>query len=148
MTVKDKVKKFFGLDEHGNEVPDPIPVAVPIGNRAPESIDARIARILNHSLKADLEKRGLETFEEADDFDIEDDPIDPTTPWEKNYDLATAHAAHAGVVSEPTPDQRARAAAVKDKLHKKKKSAPSEQAELEDAIHQLDELEASQTPKK
>jgi hypothetical protein len=28
------------------------------------------------------EELGDETFEEADDFDIEDDPVDPRTPYE------------------------------------------------------------------
>jgi hypothetical protein len=124
--VIDKIKKFAGLTDDGLELPDPTPVAIPVHLRVPESMDSRIARIVSHSLSKAAQEQGFETFEEADDFDIDDDPIDPETPWEKDHDLATAHAAERGVVSPPTPAQTQRAENVKKKYSKKEEKTPLE----------------------
>lgn len=69
------------------EFPDPTPIEAPVPSRpAPNTLakllqEQRIAAALNAQL-AD------ETFEESDDFDIEDDPVDPQTPWEIAADAA------------------------------------------------------------
>lgn len=54
------------------EIPDKKPVAMPIGYERPESIQEMIARMVRaHSDIAN--NVGLESLEEADDFDIDDD---------------------------------------------------------------------------
>lgn len=58
------------LNERGQEVPDPRPVAIPLGYETPESLQSMIARMVDvHSRLAS--KQGLESFEEADDFNID-----------------------------------------------------------------------------
>lgn len=107
--IETAKKIYAGLTDDGLEIPDPTPMALPIGHHPNESMDARIARIVSHSLSVQAEKEGFETFSDADDFDIEDDPVDPSTPWETDFDLATAHAAERGVVQSPSQEETARA---------------------------------------
>jgi len=90
----------------GHEIPDPTPVTIPVNLRRTESMDERIARIVQYSLSKSAEEQGLETFDEADDFDIPDDPIDPTTPYEADFDLASVHASERGVVQAPHLDPK------------------------------------------
>lgn len=49
-----------------------------------------VRRELSNQAAAD----GQETFEEADDFDVDDEPADPTTPWELNFDQEAAGATY------------------------------------------------------
>lgn len=62
-------------DKEGRcEIPDPTPVELPVGYEHPESLEAMIARMIRYeSLRA--EEAGLESFEEADDFDVSDDVV-------------------------------------------------------------------------
>lgn len=56
----------------GQEMPDNTPVALPAGSRVPETLQQMIARMVQiHSVAA--MKQELESFEEADDFDVEED---------------------------------------------------------------------------
>lgn len=108
------------LDPKGAEIPDPTPVSIPVHLRKPESMDDRIRRIISHSISKQAEAQGLESFEEADDFDIPDDPIDPTTPWEQDFDLAGAQAVDRGVVAKPDLSPQ-RLAELKEKVSRKPK---------------------------
>lgn len=74
------------LDENGFEVPDPKPVAVPVGWKKPPSLNDRIAQMVRQELSARAEEVGMESFEDADDFDIPDDPADPNSPWEEDFE--------------------------------------------------------------
>lgn len=66
---------------------DSTPIAVPLGFNRPPTLHETIKRILrSQQFQSSLE--GHETWEEADDFDVPDDPIDPTTPWEIAADAA------------------------------------------------------------
>lgn len=59
-------------DRFHREIPDKTPVAMPLGYERPEPLESMIARMIRvESLKA--KKEGKETFEESDDFSIEDD---------------------------------------------------------------------------
>lgn len=53
------------------EIPDPCPVSMPAGYKRPETLEAMIARMMRVSEA--LKDTGAETFEEADDFDVDDD---------------------------------------------------------------------------
>ena len=93
MSKKDDVQVF--------EKVDPVPFEVPIQLKKPESMDERIRRITQHSISRAAEDMGYESFEDADDFDIPDDPVDALSPWEADFDLAAVAAVDAGVAKRP-----------------------------------------------
>lgn len=75
------------LDEKGREVLDPVPLAPPVGYRREVSQSERIRQMIrSEHMRMAAEIQGMESFEEADDFDVEDDPIDPNTPYEEVFD--------------------------------------------------------------
>lgn len=85
--LRKMVKKLNErLNERGQEVLDPTPLAIPAGFVKPESLEAKMARAIRvASLQA--QSQGFETVEEADDFDIPDDPDTlPDSPWETVFD--------------------------------------------------------------
>lgn len=112
---------------------DDVPVAIPVHVRRSESMDERIRRITEHSLSRAAADQGLETWEEANDFDIPDDPIDPETVWERDFEMATAESVDRGVVERPQLDPE-RLADIKHKVKNYKPPRPQEQIDLEDAI--------------
>jgi hypothetical protein len=60
-------KKLF-VD--GKEVPDPRPMAIPAGFKKPESLEAKLRRIVRSDRLAEAAKNaGVETFAESQDFD-------------------------------------------------------------------------------
>lgn len=59
-------------DDNRFEVPDSTPVELPVGCEHPESLEAMIARMIRVEAHKALGE-GLESFDEADDFDVEDD---------------------------------------------------------------------------
>lgn len=75
------------LDSDGYEVLDPTPIAPPIGyKKSPSMFDLVRQQIRSEKLAQEAREQGLETFDEADDFDIPDDPVDPNTPFEEMFD--------------------------------------------------------------
>lgn len=74
------------LDEFGREIPDPTPMAPPVGyKRAPTMVEIIRQQIQGEKLAQAAREMGKETWEEADDFDVGDD-FDPSSPWEEQYD--------------------------------------------------------------
>lgn len=73
------------LDKNGHEVVDPTPMAPPIGYQdAPSIMDMINAQVKAAHAISELEKLS-ETEEDADDFEIDDDPDSlPGTPWEND----------------------------------------------------------------
>lgn len=103
------------MAKDGSEVPDPRPMALPVGFERPESVQDMIRRLVrDQSLQADLEASGVETFEDADDFDVPDDMVPPFSPHEEDFDpthgLTRELEIKAGVVPEPTPAEKKAAA--------------------------------------
>lgn len=75
-------------------IPDPTPIAPPLGYVKQPSITERIRDMVrSEHLRIAAEAAGAETFEEADDFDIGDDH-DPSSPYEEVFEPPVA----------PTPD--------------------------------------------
>lgn len=75
-----------GLDELGREVPDTVPVAPPVGYSHGPSLQDTILHMLRHqSLRAAADAEGFDSPEEADDFDLPDDPLDPLTEYEAQF---------------------------------------------------------------
>ncbi|UDN67814.1 hypothetical protein [robinz microvirus RP_133] len=75
-------------DKQGREIPDPIPVAIPIKWSRPPTLQEQIRMFIRRDLSDQASLKGHETFAEADDFDVDDD-FDPTSPWELSYDQET-----------------------------------------------------------
>lgn len=74
------------LNEQGYELLDPTPMEPPVGYRRTEPLAQQIKRMIREErLAQELAKQGIETFEEADDFDVGDD-FDPTSPYEETFD--------------------------------------------------------------
>lgn len=68
-------------DEMGREIPDTRPVAVPHNWDRPLSLHEEIKRFVRIELSRTAEMQGQESFEEADDFDVDEEP-DPLSPYE------------------------------------------------------------------
>ncbi|AXH74273.1 MAG: hypothetical protein [Microviridae sp.] len=63
--------KYNSLNQ---QIPNKTPVEMPIGYERPESLSSMIARMIHsNELQRAAHKQGLETFEEADDFDGDDE---------------------------------------------------------------------------
>lgn len=75
------------LDHRGRERPDPTPVAPPVGYRKGKTLQQQIRDMVrNEQLQRELDRAGFDTFEEADDFDVDDD-FDPKSPYEMDFDM-------------------------------------------------------------
>lgn len=69
----------------GQEIPDPTPVAMPLGYERPESMESMIARMVRLHISKQAQEDGFETFEEAEDFYAEDDDEElPQTQYQFN----------------------------------------------------------------
>jgi len=75
-----KHPKKMPLNEHGQLVPDPVPMAPPIGFKAQPSMVELIRRQVELA-SAEAKRAGQESLEEADDFDVGDDP-EIASPYE------------------------------------------------------------------
>lgn len=108
----DGVQVASGIGTDGKEYPDPVPFSVPIGYTAPPDL-MQMIRTMVHSEMAQtiLRDAGIETIEEADDFEIEDDPLDPLTPYEKVF-MPPEPPPGPGVASAPPTVQPAPLSAV------------------------------------
>lgn len=56
------------------EIPDQTPMEIPLGFKMPMSLADQIRQMVRTQLSAQAEAQGEETFEEADDFEIDEDP--------------------------------------------------------------------------
>jgi len=135
-----KFKDFF--NSKGEYLPDPDPVVIaPLFDR-PLTLQEQIARLVRDPalLRDNLELGEMETFEEADDFNVDDD-FDPRSPWEENFDLAAVGAMDSGVVRSFTPEEVAKARDTQEKARKgffKRKSKPEATPPREGAEDALD----------
>lgn len=75
------------FNEKGEEIMDATPVAHSMKIR-PISQFQRIRALIQFELSQKAQQSGLETFEEANDFNVGDD-FDPTTPYEEQFDPET-----------------------------------------------------------
>lgn len=81
---------YAPYNEKGEQMVDPTPVRLPVGFKNVDSFANRVREIVRgERLRAEAEAMGAETFEEADDFDVPDDPLDPSTPYEADFDVPT-----------------------------------------------------------
>lgn len=81
--------KGVRLDEWGREIPDPRPMAPPLGYIEQPPLHVLIRQMIqSERLAQEAQAAGAGSFEEEDDFDVEDDDYDPSSPWEENFDPA------------------------------------------------------------
>lgn len=73
-----------GVNEKGEEIVDSTPMELPIGYEYPESLQSLMRRIVPAISQA-ADREGFDTFEEANDFEIEDEEL-PPAPWEYSKD--------------------------------------------------------------
>lgn len=89
------------INEFGQEVLDSTPISIPVPFTRPEPLHQRIRRMI---LLAQREAgEGFETEEEANDFDVPDDPNpDPSSPWEEHFMPADYQSSSVGLTDEKT----------------------------------------------
>lgn len=92
LAVVEQVKAW--LDEFGHEMVSAVPMAPPVGFIQQPSIMENVrAMVRSELLRHAAEAEGFESFEEADDFSVEDDAVDPHTPYEAVFDPVLPQAA-------------------------------------------------------
>lgn len=70
------------IDSLGREVGNPVPIAPPLGYKKQPSLSDQIRDMVrSEHLRQAAENAGMETFDEAEDFDVGDD-VDPDSPYE------------------------------------------------------------------
>lgn len=118
----DSRNKLSGYNDRGEEIPDPRPTQLAIDFKAPPLLNDQIDRLVHNSMmQRDLDKAGLETFQEADDFEMDD--LDPTAPYEESFDplhtIAREQEIRAGFVEELSPEVLAKAREIVAQAKKK-----------------------------
>lgn len=92
------------FDERGREIPDPRPLEMPAGLTRPPTIEEQIQRYVRGALSRMASEQGAETFEEADDLDLDDDEADDfLTPYEVHVMAAELKGKDASNLDEPEP---------------------------------------------
>lgn len=86
------------IDKFGREVLDPNPIAPPVGFQESESISDRLrAMIEGERMRRAAELAEMDTFEEADDFEVDDDPIPMRdSPYENDRDVSIREMVNEG----------------------------------------------------
>lgn len=79
----EQILAFLSADGR-KEIGDPVALAPPVGMTRPLTTEERFRRIIRSEHLARIaDAQGADTFEEAEDFDIEDDPQPPLTAYEE-----------------------------------------------------------------
>lgn len=94
------------LSPSRRELPDPTPIAPPIGFVRQPSLTEQIrSMVRSEQLRHAADAAGAESFEEADDFDVGDD-FDPRSPYENEFDPPLSEmlqAGHDAIQARSTP---------------------------------------------
>lgn len=69
-TGEIRVRTFRGSHY---EDPDPTPFAPTVGVRPKQTLEERMRQMIRDEMSYAAEQQGMESFEEADDFDVDDD---------------------------------------------------------------------------
>lgn len=82
------------LDELGRELPDPTPLEPPLNYIKTPSLSEQIREMVrSEKLRMEAEAMGFESFEDADDLEMDEDP-DPGSPYEINFDPTPLQELH------------------------------------------------------
>lgn len=85
-----KFEQLYGPDV-GPAI-DGTPVAIPAGFKKPETMEERLKRFIRREMSDAAVRQGAESFDEANDFELPDDPVDPATPFEEFFDPVLGRA--------------------------------------------------------
>lgn len=99
LTEEEYLKKLIekGIGEDGHAIMDSVPLAPPIGYKEqPSMIELVRNMIRGERLRQEAMQAGFETMEEADDFDIEDDPEPLYSGYENDLDPPMSELMQAG----------------------------------------------------
>lgn len=94
------------LDELGREILDSTPMAPPVGYVRQPSLTEQIrAMVRAESLRHAAMEQGFETFEESNDFDVDD--AEPSSVYERDIDISDAEvlARYPHLASELAPQE-------------------------------------------
>lgn len=95
LTLEQYAEKLIrkGLNPDGTPVVDPRPLAPPVGyKKAPSMVEIVRDMVRSERLAQEAADADLETFEESEDFDIEDEPGYARSPWENDHDPSVSEA--------------------------------------------------------
>lgn len=99
-------------NDKGEEIPSGDPTSLHVKFRRPLPLAERVRDLVrSENLRMLAEAQSLESFEEADDFNIPDDPIDPTTPYEEDFEptvpgiTAKQQSIRAGITADVPRDR-------------------------------------------
>lgn len=85
LTIEEYAAKMLarGLDEHGNARVSSVPQEPPIGyKKQPSMVDIVREAVRNEHFQRQMEEAGFETFDEANDFDVDEDGPQLRSPYE------------------------------------------------------------------
>lgn len=108
------------------EFPDPTPMAPPVGFTRRPPLHQLIREMVQRELSQSAEHAGMETAEEADDFDVGDD-YDPDSPFEHDFEPRVVPSASDQVAELEAVIARERAAV----------DAPRRLRELQEELQEL-----------
>lgn len=89
LSMEDYIAKLRakGLNQDGTPILNPVPIAPPIGyKKHPSMVEVVRDMIRSEKLAQAARDAGHETFEEAEDFDVGDDPDQLRSPFENEHD--------------------------------------------------------------
>ena len=89
MTAEEYLVKLSrkGLKPDGTFAVDPMPMAPPIGyKKQPSMVEVVRDMVRSEKLRIEAERAGYETFEEAEDFEVGEDPEVMRSVWENEFD--------------------------------------------------------------
>jgi len=116
------------LDAQGRELPNPVPMAPPIGYKKSLSIAEQMRQMIKQA-SYEAAHAGAETEEEANDFDVAED-MDPHSPWENDFEMDPALEAMIALQSRPpAPSPSVPAAAPTPPLSSGPAERPLDQAQ-------------------
>lgn len=112
-------------NDKGEEIMDQTPITLPIDFKRPEPLGDMIRRLVRKQISDIAVAKGQESFDDADDFNIPDDPIDPLSPYEDEFEGTDKPA-----INEPRNNLKALKAKL-EKAIQEVKDATAKQAEAE-----------------
>ena len=91
-----------GAREH----PSPIPVAIPVGYDQPDTMAEMVQKYVRQEMSVHAKENAMGTFEEEDDFEIDDDQLDlPLSGYEVHeYDMVDEPDPTVAPSTEPAPE--------------------------------------------
>lgn len=112
--VAEHMRGLSGYNARGEEIPDPKPMALPVGFERPEALVDTIRRLVRSEELASAAEAEMETFDEADDFDVEED-LRVDSPYEDDFEpglpgVAARHDEIKGGMVQEYPKERLEAA--------------------------------------